>query len=314
MSEIIPKILPVILLTLIGVATKKYNIIEVKTIAGIKKIILNICLPSTLFLIFLNMKLEKEHILLILAMMFLFVLFYLVGAFINKVSRVKNDLKQFFCTGFCFGLLGIPLFIIVFGVENLGIYSILGLSHEMFVWFIYYPVLAIKLDGSQGMKKSVNGILRSPLNISIILGVSANLLNLNTLFYNNEVGLGFVNTIKYLGDLNAPLILICLGHGMNFNRSYMKESLRLVFTRVFVTFIVGYGFKALVLDRLVTSNKEVFAYSFFTLIVLPPLFSLPLFLSKYDVKKEEQLINNATVQNTILSMVLFVGYSIFKSF
>lgn len=313
-SEIISKALPIILLTIIGLVIRKYDIISQKTVDGIKNLIVKVCLPMTLFLIFLNMELKKEHLWLILAMMFLFCLFYLGGAAFNEVSKEKNKFSQFFCTGFSFGLVGVPLFTIVFGAENLGLYSIMGLSHEMFVWFIYYPVLAIKMDQNNNLGSTVAGVLKSPLNISIALGVLLNLLGLKVMFYGNQIGMGVINTLEYLSSVNAPLILICIGYGMNLDKSYIKESTKLVLLRLFITFVVGYGFKIAVLDHLVTTNRDIFAYSFFALIVLPPLLSLPIFLSKYGEKKGEQLVNNATVQSTIVSMVLFIGYSIFKSF
>lgn len=220
-------------------------------------------------------------------------------------------MSNFFSTGFAFGLVGIPLFSIVFGEENMGLYSVMGLSHEIFVWFIYFPVLSMKLGGKRRGNRAE--VFKSPLNISVFLGVLFNVMGLGAIFQENFFLMGVTGTLRYLGSINAPLILICIGYGMNFDKNYMAESIKLSVVRVITTFSVGYIFKWGVLDRIAAIDGEVFSYSFFTLIVLPPIFSLSLFLSKHGKKQQEQVISNATVHCTILSMLLFVGYNIFRA-
>jgi len=311
MFEVISKVLPIILLTMSGLLMKKFDFIGEETIGGIKKLILNICLPSTLFVTFLNLNLQMEYLVLMVFMMVLFFLLYITGGALGRFFNYKSGMSEFFSTGFAFGLVGIPLFSIVFGEENMGLYSVMGLSHEIFVWFIYFPVLSMKLGGKRDGNSA--GVFKSPLNISVFLGVLFNVMGLGTIFQGNFLLAGMIGTLRYLGSVNAPLILICIGYGMNFDKTYMAESIKLSVIRVITTFSVGYIFKWGVLDRIGAIDGEVFSYSFFTLIVLPPIFSLSLFLSKYGRKEQEQVISNATVHCTILSMVLFVGYNILRA-
>lgn len=89
MLEVVSKVLPIILLTVSGLLIKKTDFIGEETIGGIKKLILNICLPSTLFVTFLNLELQMEYLVLMGFMMVLFFLLYITGGALGSFLDIK---------------------------------------------------------------------------------------------------------------------------------------------------------------------------------------------------------------------------------
>ncbi|AEB74980.1 AEC family transporter [Clostridium botulinum] len=307
MSDIVSHVIPIILLIALGYFIKCKQILDESMLEGMKKIVLNISLPAILFITFINMDIKKEHFLIMFLTLALLCVFYFVGEVVNKIKFLSHPLNPFISTGFCFGLLGIPLFGTVFGTENLGKISIFGVGHEIFIWFVYYNLVKIKLTHEKLSFKVVLDFFTSPLLLSIILGVLFNLLGFGECFKVNPLLKGIFTTIQYISNLGTPLILIIIGYDLKFNKKYMKQSIIFVITRMIIILAIGYGFKFLVLDKIIASDT-MFNYAYFTFLILPIPFSLPIFVSEYGTNEDKELINNAVVLSTAVCIIVFIAF------
>lgn len=305
MTDIAAKIIPILLLISLGCFFRYKNTFKQTTIDEVKKLVIDIAFSAVLFITFLNMELRKEYFLVSIIIFLMLTLFYFAGIILNMIKLIKHSLIPFFSSGFAFGFLGIPLFSTIFGVENLGKLSILGIGHEFFIWLLFYTLLKIKLGNQKFSVETGIQIFKSPVIISITLGIILNLTGLGTSIHYNPIAKGLYTTIEYLSNLSTPLILIIIGYGLRFNKKYMKQSVLFIMIRFIVILSIGYFTKIFVINKIVAPDL-MFDYAYFTFLILPSPLTLPIFVGASSTQEYEELANNTVVLNTVVSIVIFI--------
>ncbi|SDZ22621.1 hypothetical protein SAMN05660462_02290 [Proteiniborus ethanoligenes] len=305
MTDIAAKIIPILLLISLGCFFRYKNTFKQTTIDEVKKLVIDIAFSAVLFITFLNMELRKEYFLVSIIIFLMLTLFYFAGIMLNMIKLIKHSLIPFFSSGFAFGFLGIPLFSTIFGVENLGKLSILGIGHEFFIWLLFYTLLKIKLGNQKFSVETGIQIFKSPVIISITLGIILNLTGLGTSIHYNPIAKGLYTTIEYLSNLSTPLILIIIGYGLRFNKKYMKQSVLFIMIRFIVILSIGYFMKIFVINKIVAPDL-MFDYAYFTFLILPSPLTLPIFVGASSTQEYEELANNTVVLNTVVSIVIFI--------
>lgn len=305
MLQIISKIFPIITLFTIGILIRKKEYLSIIGMNDLKKLVVNISLPAVLFKAFFIMKFDFKFLKLSLVIICLLVFMYFIGVLIYKLKFTSSEMSPFFSSGFAFGLIGIPLFSIMYGEENLGLFSIIGLGHEFFIWFIYYSLVNMKLYNHKFSISYCKGFFKSPLIISIVLGLIFNQLGMNKLLHTNYFVNGIFSSISYIGSLATPLILISIGYSSKISLKHSKETLRLIMSRFICTLISGILFKIFIIDNFFEPTW-LLNVSYTTLFVLPPVYSLTVFLGVAGDSKNEELISNATIIYTLISIFLFI--------
>ncbi|MCY6957444.1 AEC family transporter [Clostridium brassicae] len=306
MTGILSNVIPIILLIFLGYVIRSKEMLRESTLEDIKKLVINISLPAILFMTFVNMKFKEEYFLIMVVTFVMLGVFYFGGCLVNKIKILEHPLNPFMTTTFCFGLLGVPLYGTVFGVENLDKISIFGVGHELFIWLIYYNVLKMKFKNEKISLKVIKDLFKSPLLLSVFLGIILNLLGVGIYLQQNPVLKGINSTIQYIANLGTPLILIIIGFDLKFNKKYMKQSTIFVVTRMFIILTLGYAFKYLIIDKLV-NPEPLFNYAYFTFLILPIPFSLPIFVGEYCDEYKE-LVNNSVVLSTVLCIIIFIAF------
>lgn len=236
---------------------------------------------------------------------------YALGYLINRIKALHHPVVPFITSGCTYGLLGLPLYAAIFGIENVGKISILGIGHEFFVWIIFYTGMRMYYKNEKISWEIGKELIKSPTIISITLGIVFNLLGLGDWLQSSSVSLGIYTTLQYLANLATPLILIIIGFGLNLQKRYMKESLKLLAIRMLVMLTVGYTVKFFIINRIMPADT-LFDYAYFVFFIIPPPLSLPIFIGTYSNKENEELANNTVVLNTIVSIALFITFILFS--
>jgi len=307
MEAVISKVIPILLLFMMGYIFKKTSYFNNETINGFKKAVINIGLPAVLFITFVNLEFKREYFALIIIIFVLCMILYFVGKILNNIPAIQNPILPFLMTGFCFGLLGIPLYSTVFGEANLAELSVIGVGHELFVWFVYVSLVKLTFKGEKFSLKTIKGFITSPLILAVVIGLFINLAGLSKFFYSQPILNGIYVTVEYLSKIATPLILIVVGYGLSFNKKYAKLTFIYVIIRTVGVLFVGYIIKILFIDNIIGTN-QYFDYSYFTFLILPPPFSLPIFVSEYGTSEDAELANNVVVLHTCLCMVIYIGF------
>lgn len=303
MTEILIKFIPIFLLLTIGAVLRKTGIFDHSFIDGVKKLIVTIALPSTLFLSFLTMELKSSYITLFIStVLFCFVLFG-AGIVFRRTGLCPQPFSEFFHTGFEFGMVGVALFSSLFGADQLYAILLLGLGHELFIWFFYVPVLQFKGLGSFSMKQTIRSFLSSPLIIAILAALLLNTTGLYTAVAQAGAIESVIETLRSISALTSPLILIVIGFQLDFQRAEIGKSFKIILLRYAAVLVFGTLF-AVGVDAFIMPVRGLMLYAFVTFLLLPPPFVIPVFLPD-SAKQESTFYNSTLVIYTAATLIIY---------
>ncbi len=309
MNEILGKVVPIILLILLGVILRHRNAISEKGMQGVKYFVANISLACVLFNLFVKMDIDMAYISVFAAAFAYFLLTFLAGFLINKVSFLYSKYTPFLACGASVSLVGLGIFSIMFGEENLAVYSVIGLAHEIFIWTVYYSTLRIKIGGKKISPKEVFKVLTSPILLSIFAGILCNVLKINTIFANNFIWVSLYSTIVMLAQTATPIILVVVGYSITIDKAYLKQSLKLLASRYIIILVCGTILMAVLNTFL--NPSAITSVTFFSLLLLPSLSSIPILIGALNDTQGQKVTSNAVALSTLIGLILFVSYSVY---
>lgn len=292
--NLIPKFLPIILLLLIGIIIKRVNFLSEASMAELKKFVVNISLPALLFFAFLNTNFQLTYIWIILVVFLLNIIMLFFGKFVQSIFKVRNIYFPLMFTGFEMGMLGFSLYGSIYGAENLNFIGVLDLGQEIFVWFVLVSILSSLQNNAISIKASLKTFISSPVIISILLGTLLNILGLRELINTNIFLSGFTTTLSMIAQITIPLILIIIGYQLKLKFSKFHLPFITILFRLLSMIILGILINIIIFNHLLHLQKE-FSIAFFTMLILPPPFIIPLFIRAGDIELEEYVGNTLSL-------------------
>jgi auxin efflux carrier (AEC) len=199
-------ILAIILLILVGYIAKKIGLLKSEDSLTLNKIVVNIAIPSLIFLAMFNADLSNIKILLPITLICI-ITGILCGLLVYLFSRARGYSKKTkwalvgTSTLFNSGFLGYPVVLGVFGATGLvrAVFYDMGST----ILFLCLGILFILIFGGKYTSIIRRTLLFPPL-WGILLGILANIMHINP---------GFIplNVLKYLSGAAIPIIMISLG-------------------------------------------------------------------------------------------------------
>ena len=306
MTEIINRVLPIILLIALGFWTRRSGFLTPRTIDELRKIVVNLALPAVLFIAFLDLELESRYAVVVATTFLLGVVLFLLGRALQPRFGAQHGYFPYLMTGFEAGMLGISLYGAAYGLDHVGSFAIVDLGHEIFIWFVFLALLLAKRDGTRDSRALFASFIRSPVVVAIIAGIALNLAGARDVLYDAPVMGGVMNTLAFIGTLTVPLILLVVGYGIQLDREGIKEAARPVAVRAAILLPLALILPPLLMGRLLDTDAYAQA-ALFTLLILPPPFIIPLYM-KRDAEDERRYVNNVLSLYTVVSIVVFIGY------
>ena len=306
MTEIISRVLPILLLITIGFGLRRTNFISEETVGDLRKLVVNLALPAVLFTSFLEIEFDVNDVAIVAFTFLLCVALYGIGRALQPRFGAGYTYFPFLMTGFESGMLGISLFGSAYGLSRVGYFAVVDLGHELFIWFVFLALLLAKRDGTQSPRRLFGAFIRSPVIIAIIAGIVASLADLRDTLYDGPVVGGAMNTLVFLAALTVPLILLIVGYGIQLDRRGIRDAATPVAIRLAILLPLALLLPVLLLDSLLDGNHYSQA-ALFTLLILPPPFIIPLYM-KPDMPEERRYVNNVLSLYTVVSILLFVAY------
>jgi len=199
-------ILAIILLILIGYLAKKIGLLKPEDSLTLNKIVINIAIPSLIFLAMFNADLSNLKLLLPITLICI-ITGSLCGLLVYIFSRARGYSKKTrwtlvgTSTLFNSGFLGYPVVLGIFGATGLvrAVFYDMGST----ILFLSLGIFFILIFGGKYTSIIKRTVLFPPL-WGIILGILANILHLNPGFIPLDV-------LKYLSGAAIPMIMISLG-------------------------------------------------------------------------------------------------------
>lgn len=309
MSTIAIRFIPIFLILGFGMLLRKTDALPSSFPEVIKALIVKLALPSTLFISFLTMELKASYIGLFVATIIFCFLLYGSGLLVHRFGLIKQRYSQFFFTGFEFGMVGVALFTSLFGQQRLYAMLLLGLGHELFIWFFYVPALQYTHEGSIDPLGILRSFISSPIIVAILSAVVLNTTGLYDSVASLEGIDALLEALRLLAATTSPLILLVIGYQLSIRVGSLSETLRIVGLRYLIVAILGLAF-VLITDRWILEVDELMLTAFITFFVLPPPFVIPVFLPP-GAKKESVFYNNSLVIYTILTLIVYTLIMIF---
>lgn len=305
--RILNQVLPILFLISLGYWIRHKNFLLETTIEELRKIVVNLALPAVLFISFLNIELRSSYFVIFGFTFLLCILLFLLGRFIRRQFNIRYAYFPYLTTGFEYGMLGISLFGAAYGLEKIGYIAVVDLGHEIFIWFVFLPLLLVKRDGMQDPKEIAKSFLSAPVVIAILTSILFNALGMRELLYQLPITGALMATFDFLGNLTVPLILIIVGYGIKINRAGLGDALLVAIIRLTILIPLVLILNIYLIRGLLQLDK-LFEAALFTLLVLPPPFIVPLYTRSDLTIEEKQYINNVLTMHTIISVTIFLIY------
>ena len=237
-------IAPIFTSVFLGVLARKRKILTQEGVQALQQFVIKFCLPCVLFNSCLTATFAAES----LGAMSLVLVTLLCGclwAFRWGRKRFPyHNLPQLFAAQET-GMLGIPLFITLFGAAEAYRVGILDLAQA----FVAIPTITVLASAGTG-KPSLGGILKniftSPLMLMSLLGLVLNVSGV----YSMLEGIGVAPVITKTTDFLAQPVSAVMLFGVGYNFSLGKSNRKQIFT-ISALHFVSFGLVAAVVFQLV---------------------------------------------------------------
>lgn len=218
-------IAPIFITVLLGFFSRKNQLLSEEGVRGMQQFVMKFGLPCVIFNSCLTAKIGAES----LTSMVLVVPSVALGTLWAFRARRKQypyfNLPQLF-TAQETGMLGIPLFMILFGVNEAYRMGVLDLAQAVTA----YPTIAILSAGtgsSPSLKGIVKNVLTSPLLIMSMLGLALNVSGIGAWLDNVGI-LGIITeSTGFLGQPISAMMIFSVGYNFSLDRTYRKTIFRI---------------------------------------------------------------------------------------
>ena len=263
-------VLPIFCAVFLGVYSRRKALFTNEEIQSFQRFVVKFCFPCLLFQSCLTAELGAEALSgLVLPVILLFTAIW--GFRVGKKWFPYHNIPFVFCCKET-GMLGIPLFMILFGADRAYRVGILDVTQAIVV----FPVIAI-LSAAPGTAASpkavVKQMFRSPLIVMSLVGLALNLSG--AWDWMQRVGISGIvtDTFSYLSQPVSMLMLFCVGYNFTLTSDNRKEIYRIV--GVHSAVFVGVG---LLLQAALCFFPDVDALTRWAMLlymVLPTSFMVP---------------------------------------
>ena len=301
--EILSKVLPVIILIILGGFLRKAKFIEQNTISEFKKIVVNITLPATLFLTFAKTTFESRYIMIFISVFLVCIIMLLLGTVIKKQLKLSNKYYPAIFSGFETGMMGYSLYAVVYGSANIYKLALIDLGQVVFVFFVLVSYLQ-KLNGrSANAKELTISFIKSPVILSIILGITVSFMG-DFSSISSPVINSIFETLRLLSEMTMPLICIAIGYELKINLKGIGGPLLATVIRMVILLGMAYAINEIVIDRLLDLDNT-FKIALYTMFLLPPPFVIPIYMDEKGEENKQFILNTLSI-SIILSLIAFI--------
>lgn len=297
------KVLPVILLFVLGLMLNRRRWLRPDTLTDLKNLVIKLTLPLALFLAFSRVRLEPYHLIIFAVMFGSCVVALLVGRALRPLVRLRSPYFPVLMTGFEAGMMGYAIYGAVYGADNLYKFGLIDLGQVVFVFFVLVGVLERQASAARSWGDTVRSFLTTPVIDGILLGIAAGQLGVMTALLDVPLADGVLRTIELLAGLTTPLIALIIGCEMRLEPGQIREPLKAIGLRLIYWLPIGLLINAVVIDRLLQLDRA-FQAAVLTMIVLPPPFVIPLFIKADDPANRTFVVNTLSLA-TLVTLFAF---------
>lgn len=213
-------IVPIFATLLLGAFAKRKQLLSPEHIQGLQQLAVQFGLPCVVFNACLTASIGLESVSSMAMLLPLMILSVLLGFHLRKKQLPYHNLPMLFAAQET-GMLGIPLYMILFGADQAYRMGILDLTQAM----IAFPTIAI-LTAVSGQTLKVSNIIKkvfsSPLLLMSLLGLVLNVSGIAGFLDNCGVLPMITQTTTFLGEPVSALMIFSVGYNFTMDKQYRK--------------------------------------------------------------------------------------------
>lgn len=285
MADVLPDLLPVVLLMALGAGLGRSGFFSDPLIEGLRRLVVSVSLPVLLFSAFSRLYLAPSFFILALVVFAACGIMGLVAGPIAKKLNLPRPASILLFQGYEAGMLGYALFSSLYGSSFIYAFATADLGHVVYVFTV---LMAQLIAGESGGKVEPLPLLKrlaaSPVFISIAAGLLAAAV-VPGAFDMPWAKDGFLApTLGAVSSLTTPLVCLVVGYGLRNGFGIAKHwtgftaVVKMVALRFLASFAVGAVVSILVVPAL--GFGKAYPLAVMTLFLLPPPFVVAVFRNK----------------------------------
>lgn len=224
-TTVVRVIAPIFVAVLLGIFARRRELMSAQEVRGLQQFVMKFGLPCVVFNSCLTADIGAES-LTSMALVIPSVLIGTLWAFRAGRKRFPyHNLPQLF-TAQETGMLGIPLFMILFGADQAYRMGVLDLAQGVAA-FPTIAILSARTDENPSVKSIVKGVLTSPLLIMSLLGLLLNVTGIAA--WLDVIGIGGILTecTGFLGQPISAMMIFSVGYNFSLDSRYRGIIFRL---------------------------------------------------------------------------------------
>lgn len=297
---VIKTALPVFLALFLGVLCRKKNILSRDGIDALKKVAVDIGLPFVVIGAFATAQYDEKSLILPLVIFIAGCLGLMLGKVLCRKMKMPGTLTPFLMCGFEGGMLGYPLFMLLFPDVDKSAFALIDLGQAFFCFTIYKALLA-------GSNRSMKTMVKDCFTTPVVWGVITGLLLGATGLYGTLGKIGIAPVIDACtAFISAPvsmLILLSVGYDLRFAELKQKDTLKTVALRLGIMGgMLGIILLVNIFFPIVHTGAMILAF------MLPAPYVVPIFA---DRPEEREQVSSALSAMTAVTLCVFAVMCVF---
>jgi len=283
--------LPVLLIFFIGFIFQKFFSLDIKPLSTIAIYLL---LPFLVFQTFYSANLNNNFSMVVLTSIGIMVVLILLGILVGKIIGFNKKKMNAFLLSTVFpnsGNYGVPIIIFAFGNKSVEYAMTIMVIHNILMGVVGVYIASYgEAKGFSGVKKALLAIFKQPMNYVILPAILLNYLNF-------KIPNSIMESIKIIGNITIPLIMIILGMQLADTKikriSWLDVSLASFF-RLIISPIVAY------LICILFSLGNMLTTVIVLMAAMPSAANTTMYAIQFDT--EPDLVSTCTLVSTVVSV------------
>lgn len=228
------KIFPILSFFAIGYFLKYLKILKKDDAPVLLKLVFYLFSPAVIILSVSEIQLEKSFVFYPLSAVLIHLFMFAIGSILVRFIKLDKNEKKIFKGALLIMNMTfvLPFFIMFFGEENVYLLSMFDAGNLIMVSSLAYSLI-VSNDEDTFLDK-IKLLLKSPLIISIIVGICINIFNIH-------IPTGVEITLEKIASATGTIIMIALGMFFTPRFKKLKLSMIIIGVKIIGMLIIGWG-------------------------------------------------------------------------
>lgn len=308
--KVLEIVLPVLVMILLGMACKKFRLLNQNGIDNMKVLVTQIMLPVAIFHALATAEYNKETGILVGIMFVMLVISFSIGFALNPFmdERYRKYLP-FMVSVYEGGLMAYPLYTSLCGTENLSQIAVLDIAGLLFGFSVYMGMLGQVENGDKiDARKLFASALRTPAFIASVLGIIAGLTGVVQKLLAGPFAGTYTSVENILTTSVTAIILIVVGFSIELDKKLFAPCIKTIVLRVLLQAVMIAG--VLLAVHYIVGDNLILNLAIISYMSSPATFSMQTFLKSEDGSAYVSTTNSLYCLVSILVYVVmaFVVY------